>query len=123
TEQKFPLGRRARASIGTNNIAHHRTADYPTLIAALGEKAASASATMTQLYEADAVLLIGEDPTEQNPLVAWQIRSATRQRSSPLYVINAKSIKLRRQTKGFVEVPLGGESTAVRWLASGEAQL
>jgi NADH-quinone oxidoreductase subunit G len=55
--------------------------------------------------------------------VAWQIRSAIRHRSSRLYVINAKSIKLRRQAKEFVEVPMGGESAAVRWLASGEAQL
>src|SRR6202790_498421 len=122
-EENYLLGRIARAAIGTNNIDHHRTADYPSLLAALGEKAAAASATMTQLYEADAVLLIGDDPTEQNPLVAWQIRSAIRHRSSRLYVINAKSIKLRRQATGFAEVPLGGESTAVRWLASGEAQL
>jgi len=66
-EENYLLGRIARASIGTNNIDHHRTADYPSLIAALGEKAAAASATMTQLYEADAVLLVGDDPTEQKP--------------------------------------------------------
>src|ERR1700681_884549 len=122
-EENYLLGRIARASIGTNNIDHHRTADYPSLIAALGEKAASAGASMTQLYEADAVLLVGDDPTEQNPLVAWQIRSAIRHRSSRLYVINAKSIKLRRKANEFVEVPEGGESAAVRWLASGEGQL
>jgi len=40
-----------------------------------------------------------------------------------LYVINSKSIKLRRKAKEFVEVPQGGESTAVRWLAGGDAQL
>jgi len=28
---------------GTNNIGHHRPADYPSLIAALGEKAAAAA--------------------------------------------------------------------------------
>src|ERR1700687_1668278 len=122
-EENYLLGRIARASIGTNNIDHHRTADYPSLIAALGEKAAAASPTMTQLYEADAVLLIGDDPTEQNPLVAWQIRSTIRHRSSRLYVINAKSIKLRRKAKEFVEVPQGGESTALRWLAGGGGQL
>jgi NADH-quinone oxidoreductase subunit G len=122
-EENYLLGRVARASIGTNNIDHHRTADYASLIAALGEKAAAASATMTQLYEADAVLLIGDDPTEQNPLVAWQIRSAIRHRGSRLYVINAKSIKLRRKAKEFVEVPQGGEAVAVRWLAGGDAHL
>ena len=54
---------------------------------------------MTQLYEADAVLLVGNDPTEQNPLVAWQIRPAIRHRGARLYVINSKSIKLLRKAK------------------------
>jgi NADH-quinone oxidoreductase subunit G len=122
-EENYLLGRIARASIGTNNLDHHRTADYPSLIAALGEKASAASATMTQLYEADAVLLVGDDPTEQNPLVAWQIRSAIRHRGSRLYVINSKSIKLRRKAKEFVEVPQGSEWTAVSWLAGSNRQL
>src|SRR3984893_3767654 len=107
-EENYFLKRIARASIGTNNIDHHRTPDYPSLIAALGQQASAATATMTQLYEADAVLLVGDDPTEQNPLVAWQIRSAIRHRNSRLYVINSKAIKLRRKAKGFAEVPLGG---------------
>ncbi len=55
---------------------------------------------MTQLYEANAVLLVGDDPTEQNPLVAWQIRSAIRHRASRLYVINSKSIKLLPKADG-----------------------
>jgi NADH-quinone oxidoreductase subunit G len=122
-EENYLLGRIARASIGTNNIDHHRTADYPSLLAALGEKAAAASATMTQLYEADAVLLVGDDPTEQNPLVAWQIRSAIRHRGSRLYVINSKSIKLSRKAKEFVEVAQGSEWTAVSWLAGSNRQL
>ena len=120
-EENYLLGRIARASIGTNNLDHHRTADYASLIAALGENAA-ATATMTQLYEADAVLLVGDDPTEQNPLVAWQIRSAIRHRGSRLYIINSKSIKLLRKAKEFAEVPPGGEAAAVRRLAGGGAQ-
>jgi NADH-quinone oxidoreductase subunit G len=122
-EENYLLGRIARASIGTNNIDHHRTADYASLIAALGTQAATAGATMTQLYEADAVLLVGHDPTEQSPLVAWQIRSAIRHRGARLYVVNSKSIKLLRKASGFAEVPEGREATAVRRLAGGEAQL
>ncbi len=121
-EENYLLGRIARASIGTNNIDHHRTADYASLIAALGTQAAAASATMTQLYEADAVLLVGHDPTEQSPLVAWQIRSAIRHRGARLYIVNSKSIKLLRKATGFAEVPEGREGTAVRWLAGGESQ-
>jgi NADH-quinone oxidoreductase subunit G len=122
-EENYLLGRIARASIGTNNIDHHRTADYVSLIAALGAEAGPASATMNDLYEADAVLLVGHDPTEQSPLVAWQIRSAIRHRGARLYVIHSKSIKLLRKARGFAEVPAGREGTAVRWLAGGEAQL
>jgi NADH-quinone oxidoreductase subunit G len=122
-EENYLLQRIARASIGTNNIDHHRTADYASLNAALGTQAAAAGATMRQLYEADAVLLVGHDPTEQSPLVAWQIRSAIRHRDAKLYIINSKSIKLLRKARGFAEVPEGREAAAVRWLAGGEAQL
>src|SRR5712691_2126895 len=122
-EENYLLGRVVRASIGTNNLDHHRTADYPSLISALGERAACACATMAQLYEAEAVLLVGDDPTQQNPLVAWQIRSAIRHHGTRLYAINAKSIRLRRKAREFAEVPPGAERTAVRWLAGGDAQL
>jgi NADH-quinone oxidoreductase subunit G len=122
-EENYLLQRIARASIGTNNIDHHRTADYAGLIAALGKQASAAAATMTQLYEADAVFLVGHNPTEQSPLVAWQIRSAIRHRNARLYIVNSKSIKLLRNARGFAEVPAGREATAVRWLAGGEAQL
>jgi NADH-quinone oxidoreductase subunit G len=122
-EENYLLGRIARASIGTNNIDHHRTTDYASLVAALGTQAATSGATMQQLYEADAVLLVGHDPTEQSPLVAWQIRSAIRHRGARVYIINSKSIKLLRKARGFAEVPEGREPAAVRWLAGGEAQL
>ncbi len=122
-EENYLLGRIARASIGTNNIDHHRTADYASLIASLGPLAGEASATMEQLYEADAVLLVGHDPTEQSPLVAWQIRSAIRHRGARLYIVNSKSIRLLRKATAFAEVPEGREATAARWLAGGEAQL
>src|SRR4029077_2516452 len=41
-EENYLLGRIARAAIGTNNVDHHRTADYAGLIAALGENFAAA---------------------------------------------------------------------------------
>src|SRR3974390_2537183 len=41
-EENSLLGRIARASIGTNNLDHHRTADYASLVTALGEGAAAA---------------------------------------------------------------------------------
>ena len=122
-EENYALGRLARAVIGTNNLDHHRTADYAALIAALGEKAAESQATMAQLGEAKAVLLIGNDPTEQNPLVAWQIRAAIRHQGARLFVINDQPIKLQRKAAKFVQVPTGSEPEVARWLAASESAL
>src|SRR5260370_8256229 len=102
----------ARAKFGTKNVDHHRTADYAGLIEALGEKAPRAMATMGQLEGAKAILLIGNDPTEQNPLVGWQIRSAVRQHGARLYIFNARNIKLRRQPNVFMQVKAGAGSRA-----------
>jgi NADH-quinone oxidoreductase subunit G len=122
-EENYLLGRLARATIGTNNVDHHRTADYAGLVAALGDRAAGALATMHQLGEARAILLVGNNPTEQNPLVAWQIRKAVRLQGARLYAINSQPIKLRRQARHFAQVPKGSEPEVLRWLASGESNL
>ncbi|HJY87125.1 MAG TPA: NADH-quinone oxidoreductase subunit NuoG [Candidatus Acidoferrales bacterium] len=122
-EENYLLGRLARANIGTNNIDHHRTADYAGLVTALGQRASEKLATMEQLGAARAILLIGNDPTEQNPLVAWQIRTAIRHHRTPLYVINARPIKLRRKARDFVQVGVGRLTAAAHWLATGEGAL
>ena len=56
---------------------------------------------------APAILLIGNDPTEQHPLLAWQIRNNVRLHRAKLYVINSESIKLRRQATSFTQIPVG----------------
>ena len=50
-EENYLLQRLARATFGTNNIDHHRTADYTGLVTALGDRAADSSLTMEQLYQ------------------------------------------------------------------------
>jgi len=67
TKKNYLFQRLARATFGTNNVDHHRTADYTGLITALGENAADSLLTMDQLYHSKAVLLVGNDPTNQNP--------------------------------------------------------
>jgi NADH-quinone oxidoreductase subunit G len=115
-EENFLFQRLARETFGSLNIDHHRTADYTGLMTALGEKARDSLLTMDQLYKSKAVLLIGNDPTNQNPLVAWQIRSGVRHHGLKPFIINAKEIKLKRQAVQFVQVPEGQEAAAVRWL-------
>ena len=106
----------------TNNVDHHRTADFPALAAALRGKP-DATASMADVFTAPAILLIGNDPTEQHPLLAWQIRNNVRLHRAKLYVINSESIKLRRQATSFTQIPAGTEGKVVAFLAGDDAAL
>ena len=122
-EENYLFQRLARATFGTNNIDHHRTADYTGLVTALGDRAADSSLTMEQLYQSRAVLLIGNDPTNQNPLVAWQIRAGIRHHGTKLFLLNSREIKLARKATKSIQLSPGQEAAAVRWLATGEGEL
>jgi NADH-quinone oxidoreductase subunit G len=60
---------------------------------------------MRDVYDAPAILLIGNDPTEEHPLLAWQIRNNVRLHQAKLYVVNANPIKLGRQATEFMQLP------------------
>jgi NADH-quinone oxidoreductase subunit G len=115
-EEAYLLSKFARVVLKTNNVDHHRTADFPALAAALRGKT-NGTASMADVFTAPAVLLIGNDPTEQHPLLAWQIRSSVRLHRTRLYLINSRPIKLRRQATDFVEIPAGSESQVAAFLA------
>jgi len=117
-EENYLLNRLARATLGTNNLDHHRTADYAGLAAALGPDAKGAMATMADVGAAKAILLIGNDVTNQNPLVAWQIRTAVHQHGAHLYVINSRPSKIHRKAALVAEVERGGEKHAIHWMAT-----
>ena len=69
-------------------------------------------ATMSDIYNAGAIFLIGNDVTNQNPLVAWQIRTAFRHHGTKLYVINGRPSKIHRQAAIAVQVAEGAEANA-----------
>jgi NADH-quinone oxidoreductase subunit G len=119
-EENYLLNRFARLNLGTNNLDHHRTADYAGLAVALGANSLAAQATMADIYAASTILVIGNDPSQQNPLVAWQIRTAIRHHNAKLYLINAQPSKIERQSSITIRVSAGSEAAAVRWLATGE---
>src|SRR6202790_1517382 len=122
-EENYLLQRLARATFGTNNIDHHRTADYTGFLTALGERSGDSLLTMDQLYKSPAVLVIGNDPANQNPLVAWQIRSGIRHFGTKLFLLNSRDTKLHRKANQFVKVEEGQEGAALRWMAHEEGQL
>ena len=121
-EEDYLLNRFARASLGTNNLDHHRTADYAGLAATLGPRFKDAAARMADVYEAQTVLLIGNDVTQQNPLVAWQIRTGVRHHGQRLYAINGQPSKIHRKAAQVAELSPNTEAQAVRWLATGSGQ-
>jgi NADH-quinone oxidoreductase subunit G len=119
-EESYLLSKFARTVLKTNNVDHHRTADFPAFAAAIRGKE-SATASMADVYSAPAILLIGNDPTEQHPLLAWQIRNNVRLHRAKLYVINAEPIKLRRQATSFMQIPAGAEAKVAAFLAGEDA--
>src|SRR6201993_5371874 len=122
-EENYLLQKLARVTFGTNNIDHHRTADYTGLVTSLGNRAADAMLTMEQLALSKAVLVAGNDPSNQNPLVAWQIRTGIRHNGSKLFLVNAQEIKLQRKATQSVALESVTETAAVHWLATGEGNL
>ncbi|HXP46972.1 MAG TPA: molybdopterin-dependent oxidoreductase, partial [Terriglobales bacterium] len=119
-EENYLLQKFARLVLRTNNIDHHRTADYPAFVNALSGHA-NATASMRDLSSAQAVLLIGNDPTYQHPLLAWQIRTNVRLHGARLYVVNSWPIKLTRQAKAFVQIPEGAEGKAAAFLSGDDS--
>jgi len=118
-EEAYLLSKFARVVLKTNNVDHHRTADFPALAAALRGKP-DATATMADVFSAPAILLIGNDPTEQHPLLAWQIRNNVRLHRARLYVINSQPIKLRRQATSFTQIAAGTESKFAAFLGGND---
>jgi NADH-quinone oxidoreductase chain G len=119
-EENYLLQKFARLVLGTNNIDHHRTADFPAFASALAGKK-DATASMRDVFNAPAILLIGNNPTEQHPLLAWQIRSNVRLHRAKLYVANSSAIKLRRQATAFAQITPGSEASFVQFLAGNDA--
>jgi NADH-quinone oxidoreductase chain G len=119
-EENYLLQKFARLVLGTNNIDHHRTADFPAFASALAGKS-NATASMRDVFDAPAILLIGNNPTEQHPLLAWQIRTNVRLHRAKLYAANSYPIKLRRQATAFAQIAAGSEGSLAQFLGGNDA--
>jgi len=119
-EENYLLQKFTRLVLGTNNIDHHRTADFPAYASALAGKP-NATASMRDVFNAPAILLIGNDPTDQHPLLAWQIRTNVRLHRAKLYLANSAPIKLKRQATAFAQIAPGSEGSFAQFLAGKDA--
>src|SRR5450432_3083384 len=119
-EENYLLQKFARTVLGTNNIDHHRTADYTAFARAVSghqDRAASLRETMTS----PAILVLGNDPTEQHPLLAWNLRTNLRHHNARIYLVNHAGIKLERQAHQSLIIPQDGYASAIRFLAGEDA--
>jgi NADH-quinone oxidoreductase subunit G len=119
-EENYLLQKFARTVLGTNNIDHHRTADYPALAKALAGKPQMAG-SLRDTEKAPAILLIGNDPTNQHPLLAVNIRNNVRLYGGRLYIVNHDVIKLKRQAKCFSQIPENGYRAFLDYLGGNDS--
>jgi NADH-quinone oxidoreductase subunit G len=121
-EENYLLQKFARTVLKTNNIDHDRTADYSVFARALaGNK--DKAATLREMAIAPAILLIGGNPTEEHPLLAWNLRTNVRLNRGRLYVANTKAIKLERQAKATLRLPADGYSAMAAYLNGSDAAI
>jgi NADH-quinone oxidoreductase subunit G len=114
-EENYLLQKFARTVLQTNNIDHERTADYAAFALALSGhhgKAASLRETAT----APAILLVGGNPTEEHPLLAWNLRTNVRLNRARLYIANARAIKLERMANAALLLPENAYTALVEYL-------
>jgi NADH-quinone oxidoreductase subunit G len=121
-EENYLLQKFARTVLKTNNIDHVRTADYATFARAIAGQP-TRTASLRDIANAAATLLVGGNATEEHPLLAWEIRTNVRLNRARLYVANTRRIKLERQAKATLCLPADGYAKLAGYLAGSDASL
>jgi NADH-quinone oxidoreductase subunit G len=91
-EENFYLQKFAREVLGTNHIDHHRTGDVVTLLDALSGKTAKL-ATVADLYQTKAALVLGADLALEHPLLSFQIRANVRHHQAHVYAVTPGPVR------------------------------
>ena len=91
-EENFFLAKLARQGLETKHIDHHRTGDLATFFDALSGRN-DALATTADLYSAKAVLIVGNDLSQQHPLLAFQARANVRHHNAHLYTVTPGPVR------------------------------
>ncbi len=119
-EENYLLQKFARTVLRTNNIDHQRTTGYAEFARALAGHPGR-TAGLHDIATACAILLVGGDPTEEHPLLAWTLRTNVRLNRARLYVANSKPIKLDRQARATQQLPSDGYKQLAAFLDLGES--
>jgi NADH-quinone oxidoreductase subunit G len=118
-EENYYLQKFARTVLGTNNIDHHRTGDVVTLLDALGGKP-DKLATVADLDERKAILVLGADLALEHPLLSYQIRANWRHHQAHVYVVTPGAV---REDKYAVATVRGRDYESLREKLQAEPEL
>ena len=121
-EENYLLQKFARTILQTNNIDHERTADYVGFAKALAGHEHRA-ASLRDVGNAPAILLVGGNPTEEHPLLAWEIRTNVRLNKARLFIAHTERIKLERQAKATLRLPPSGYGKIASFLSGDDSTL
>jgi NADH-quinone oxidoreductase subunit G len=91
-EENFYLRKFAGEVLKTSNVDHHRTGDVTTLIDALSGKTGQL-ATVADLYERKAVLVLGSDLALEHPLLSYQVRANYRHHQAHVYAVTPGPVR------------------------------
>ena len=111
-EENYYLQKFARQGLGTNNIDHARTGDVVTLVDSLSGKQGRL-ATMADLYQTKAALVIGTDLAQQHPLLAYELRRNWRHHQARIYAMTPGPVREDKYAAATARVAFGQELPAL----------
>lgn len=91
-EENYLLQKFVREVLGTSNIDHHRTGDIATLMDALHGRT-GVLASVSDLYNSKAALVIAADLAQEQPLLAWQLRANWRHHGAHVYAVTQGPVR------------------------------
>jgi NADH-quinone oxidoreductase subunit G len=117
-EENFYLQKFARQVLKTNHIDHHRTGDVVALLDALSGPDSNAAlsgsgrklATVADLYERKAILVLGADLALEHPLLSYQIRANYRHHQAHIYAVTPRPV--REDAYSAANIRVGGAAPA-----------
>jgi NADH-quinone oxidoreductase subunit G len=134
-EENYLLQKFARTVLQTNNIDHERSTDYAAFARALAGAPTDRStsvgwlagttgktASLRDISSACAILLVGGNPIEEHPLLAWLLRTNVRLNRARLYIANSRPIKLDRQAKATFALQPDGFKNLAEALAQSSSE-
>ena len=121
-EENYLLQKFARTVLNTNNIDHVRSTDYSGFAKAIAGTS-ERTASLRDTADAKAILLIGGNPTEEHPLLAWNLRTNFRLNQARLYVATDSPIKLERQALMSLPLPVEGYEALTSFLSGDDLAL